>query len=256
PSPQGMAWLNGNRVAITMAAATAPMMSGRHEQAAERSQRRAVAYGEALRHSRRVRFLKRAIPLTATIATVGVIVVAFFNPYRVVPATVSLESLGVSGSKITMDAPKLQGYKKDSRPYEVKASSAAQHIKTPHIIELNNLDANVAMGPDGSAHLTAPTGVFDSQKETLNLKSDVRVVTNTGYDIRMKSAQAEFKSGHVQTDQPVEVDMNDGRIRADGLEIIDNGKQIVFTGRVRTTLVERDPAETESPASPAPETKP
>ena len=225
-------------------------MMGMQDEVAERALRRAGAYRQALRHSRRVRFLKRAIPLTAGGATLVVIIVAFFNPFRDVPANVSLESLGVSGSKITMEAPRLQGYKKDSRPYAVKATSAAQHIKTPHIIELSNLDADVAMGPDGSAKLTSPNGVFDSQKETLALRENVRVLTNTGYDIRLKQADAEFKTGHVVSNFPVEVDMNDGRIEADSLEIIDNGKQIVFTGRVRTTLVERDPNAKASAAAP------
>lgn len=225
-----------------MAHTADPRMVGMDSEVAERALRRAEAYRLAIRHSRRVRFLKRAIPLTAGAATVAVIFIAFFNPFRDVPASLSLEAMGVSGSKITMDAPRLQGYKKDSRPYEVKATSAAQHIKTPHIIELNNLDADVAMGPDGNAKLTAPSGVFDSQKETLSLNDNVRVITNTGYDIRLKSADAEFKTGHVISKFPVEVDMNDGRIQADAIEIIDNGKQIVFTGRVRTTLIERDPA--------------
>lgn len=233
-------------------AAAAPMM-GIDGEMAERAARRAHAYRLAMRHSRRVRFLKRAIPLTAGSASILVIVFAFFNPFRAVPANLSLEALGVSGSKITMDAPKLQGFKKDSRPYEVKATSAAQHIKTPHIIELNNLDADVAMGPDGSAKLTAPVGVFDSQKETLSLQSSVRVITNTGYDIRLQSADAEFKTGHVVSNKPVEVDMNDGSITADSIEIIDNGKQIVFTGRVRTTLTARDPAA--KPADPTAGTK-
>ncbi|MGL5733393.1 MAG: LPS export ABC transporter periplasmic protein LptC [Beijerinckiaceae bacterium] len=215
----------------------------------DRALRRERAYRDAVRHSRRVRFLKRAIPAVAMLSLAGMIFFAFFNPFREKAAHITLESVGVTGSKIVMDAPKLQGFKKDSRPYEMKAESAAQQIKTPHIIELTKLDGHVAMGTDGSATLSAPAGVFDSKKETISLQDDVRVTTNTGYDIRLKSADVEFKTGHVVSNQAVEVTMKSGTISADALEVIDNGKQIVFTGRVRTVLIGEGPDSPEPQSS-------
>ncbi|WP_342359847.1 LPS export ABC transporter periplasmic protein LptC [Terrarubrum flagellatum] len=206
-----------------------------------RAARRAVAYRAALRHSRRVRFLKWAIPIGSVLATLFILVVMIFDPFRKLPQGLSIASVGLDGSKIVMAAPRLQGYRSDATPYEVTAKAAAQDIKSPNLVELTDLDAKISLGQDGRAHLQSPAGLLDSQREILKLRESVRVVTDTGYDVRLKSATVEFKTGYVRSDEAVSVKMNDGTIDADSLEIIDNGKQIVFSGRVRSLLTPRDP---------------
>lgn len=198
------------------------------------------AYRDAIRHSARVRLLKRLIPFGATLTVLVVIVGAFFNPFSSSQGNVSVAAIDLSGSKITMEKPKLQGFKKDARPYEVNAKTAAQDIKKPNIVELNELDARMAMGTDGWAHLQSPFGIYDSQKDLLNLYKSVRVLTDGGYDVRLKSADIEFKTGHVVSNEPVQVLMKEGTIDAEKLEIVDNGKKLTFTGRVRTLFYGED----------------
>ena len=68
----------------------------------------------------------------------------------------------------------------------------------------------------------------------LNIKSDA-------YDVRMQSAKVDFKAGTVFTDQTVRVIMSTGTIDADKMEVIDSGRKIVFSGRVKTLLQSNDP---------------
>lgn len=225
-----------------MTAATIMDGQGLAPRSAERRQRRAAAYRAAVRHSRWVRFLKWAIPIGSGLATMFVLLVMIFDPFRKLPQGVSIAGAGLSGTKIVMEAPRLQGYRSDSRPYQVTAKAAAQDIKAPNQIELSDLDARVAFGPDGEARLQSPVGLLDSQKEVLDLRESVRVTTDNGYDVRMKSARVEFKSSYVRSDDPVSVSMNDGTVQSDALEIVDNGQRIVFSGRVRSVLTPRDPA--------------
>ncbi len=203
-----------------------------------------------MRHSRRVRLLKRLIPVGAGFATLFILVVMIFDPFRSLPAGVGVASIGLNGSKIVMEAPHLRGFKRDSRPYEVLARAASQDLKTPNVIELQDLDARMSIGADGTARLRSPVGVLDNQREVLDLRESVRVTTDSGYDMRGRSARIEFKTGHVRSDEPVSVTMTDGTVEADTLEIIDNGAKIVFAGRVRSVLIPRDPA------APAQEAKP
>jgi lipopolysaccharide export system protein LptC len=194
-------------------------------------------YRAALRHSSRVRFFKRAIPLGAVLTVVVIAGLAWFEPFRaVIPASVSIGSVDLNGTRITMELPKLTGFKRDLRPYEVTAKSASQDIRQPTIIDLNELKARIALEDKGSATLVATTGVYDSQKETLQLKDDVRVRTDSGYDAQLKSARVDFKSGTVLSDEAVRVRLNGGTIDADTLQILDNGKRIVFTGHVKTFI--------------------
>jgi lipopolysaccharide export system protein LptC len=211
-----------------------------HEGVLLRGVGRDAAYRAAVRHSRRVRFLKRVIPVGAGLAVLFILVVMVFDPFRRLPANVSISSLGLNGTKIVMDAPRLQGYRKDAMPYEVTALSAAQDIKSPHLVELKDLDARITLGADGAARLQSPAGLLDSQKETLALRESVRVTTDSGYDARLRSALIEFKTGYVRSDEPMTMTMNDGSIRADAMEIVDSGRLVVFSGRVRSVLVPRE----------------
>jgi lipopolysaccharide export system protein LptC len=220
--------------------------------ALQRAAGRDAAYRAAMRHSRRVRFLKRVIPVAASLSVLFILYVMIFDPFRRLPAGLSISSIGLSGTKVVMDLPRLQGYRKDARPYEVTARSATQDIKSPNVVELKDLDANISLGAEGSARLRSPFGVLDSQKETLDLRESVRVTTDNGYDAKLKSARIEFKTGYVKTDEPVSVTMNDGSIEADAMEIVDNGAALIFSGRVRSVLTPRDPGGQGAPDSAAP----
>lgn len=193
------------------------------------------AYRDALRHSARVRTLKRVIPLTALAAVVVVTLIGVLDPLRGI-GDLELGPVSLSGSKITMDAPKLSGFRDGTQPYEVTAASASQDVKNPALVELNQISGHVQLDGGGKARINAATGLYDSQSEHLKLSGDVRVRTDSGYDVRLSSASVDFKGGRVVSEEPVTVTISDGTISADRLDISDNGKHIVFEGRVRTVL--------------------
>src|SRR5579871_2899362 len=80
----------------------------------------AWAFRRAMRHSRRVRLLRWAVPLSI-LAGVGIGVVAErLGPLHMFNALpVDFSSLVVSGTKITMQSPRVAGFTPDGRPYEV-----------------------------------------------------------------------------------------------------------------------------------------
>ncbi len=209
-----------------------------------------VRFSEAMRHSRRVRFLRRAIPIGAVIGVGAIFFIAIYEPFRMLPDGVSIGNVSLNGTKITMELPKLTGFKKDSRPYEVTARWAAQDIKVPNIIELKELKSRIALADRSFATVEAASGVYDSQTEKMTLTNDVRIKTETGYDVRMNSAQIEFKAGNVASSEPVSVRFNGGTIDASAVDMIDNGQHIIFIGPVRTTLQPDPDMKSAAPASP------
>jgi lipopolysaccharide export system protein LptC len=196
----------------------------------------ALRYQEAVRHSSRVRFLRRAIPIGAVLTVAAIGFVAIVEPFRTLPAGLSVGPLSMNGTKVTMEMPRLTGFKKDNRPYEVTARWAAQDIKTPTIIELREINARIALQERGMATVQALAGVYNTNSETILLKDDVRVKTDGGYDAKLKSATVEFKAGTVVSREPVTVEFSGGTIDADGLEMVDNGARVLFQGRVRTVM--------------------
>lgn len=210
--------------------------TGARERVAVGRDPRARAYDQARRHSARVRFYKRVIPVGTAVAVALLVVVAVADPGGRL-AGLSLGPMSFSGTKITMESPRLTGFHKDARPYEVAATSATQDVRKPHIIELNEMKARLAVDDNGSvARLEAATGVFDTQREHLELRQDVRVTTDAGQEARLKSASIDFKGGTVISREPVTVTLANGSVEAQGLEIRDNGKVLSFMGRVRTVF--------------------
>jgi lipopolysaccharide export system protein LptC len=212
------------------------------------------AYAEARRHSTRVRFLRRAIPVGTALAIGGLLMVTFAEPLNRV-AGLTLGPVSLSGTKITMENPRLSGFRKDSRPYEVTAVAAMQDVRKPSVVELKEMKARMVMDDrGGAAHLEAAAGIFDTSKEQLELRQDIRVKTEGGQTAQLKSASIDFKAGTVLSREPVTVTFPNGIIEAQGLEVSDNGKVIVFTGRVHTTLEDTsEPTVTASTPAPAAE---
>ena len=201
-----------------------------------RSAARSRDFSRARRHSRRVRFAKVAIPVGAVLAMTVVGLVAYLDPFRNIPG-LTVGPIGVSGTSVTMESPKLTGFRNDNRPYEVTASAATQDVRKPNFVELKDLRARIVTDDKGSvARLEANVGVLDTQKEQMNLREAVRVTTDAGQEVQLRSAFVDFKAGTVVSSEPVTVSLGNGIIEATGLEVLDNGKVMHFKGRVRTTF--------------------
>ena len=82
--------------------------------------------------------------------------------------------------------------------------------------------------------------MFDTQKEQLELRQDIRVTTDTGHEARLLSASVDFKAGTVVSREPVTVTLTSGSVEADQLEISDNGKIIASWAASEPCLRARD----------------
>jgi len=198
---------------------------------------RTHAFKAARRRSGRVRFLRRAI-LGGVLAVVAAMVaIVVFNPFASKISGISFSSLGVDGSKVMIVKPRLSGYRSDGQPYSLTAEQAVQDMKQPTRVELHKLTGEIGLTGGEATHIAADSGVYDSTSEKMRLKDNIRI-GNSRLDIRLRSAEIDFKSGVYPSAEPVEIHAGDTTtIRADRAEARDNGQQLVFDGRVRTTIV-------------------
>ena len=96
---------------------------------------RRKAFHAAGRHSNRVRVLKRMIVIVCLCAAAALALIAFFNPFAHLPKGLEIGAASLSGSRITIEHPRLSGYRDDGRPYDLRAASGAQDIGKPNIID-------------------------------------------------------------------------------------------------------------------------
>ena len=198
---------------------------------------RSRAFKAAGRHSSRVRWLRRGILLGSGVAVLALVVIAFFDPFGKIPGKISISSATLNGSRITMEQPKLAGFRNDGRPYEVRATRGIQDVRSPNIVELEDIEARVTMQDSGVVRLVAPQGVYDSQKDFMRFSRTVHITSESGYDARLQTADADFKTGNVVSKDPVTVATKNATIAADRLAIAQNGAVITFEGHVTSTLL-------------------
>lgn len=197
---------------------------------------RVDAFRAAGRHTTRVRVLRRLVLAGAVLGSAAVIAFAFFNPFRLAMPAVSIDGVGLSGSRVTMEHPRLTGFRSDGRPYDLVAASAVQDAKTPSVLELHSIDAHVTMADQSVVHIISDLGFYDSSKETMRLKSAIHLTSDKGLDAHMLSAMIEFKTGLVDTREPLTVVMSTGTVTADSMHMVDNGAKVTFEGHVNTTI--------------------
>jgi len=200
---------------------------------ANETTRRRRAHGRARRHSAQVRTLRRVIPVAAGLAVALLAGIVLVRPFVSALPDVSLGPVSVSGSKVTMENPRLSGFRKGDRGYEVTASAALQDVRKPALIELQAMKGHLATDDKGGlAYIEAKGGLFDSSREALTLERDIRLWTDKGEEIRLNSAAVDFKAGSVKSSEAVAVTVPSGSILADSLDVVENGRVISFIGNV------------------------
>jgi lipopolysaccharide export system protein LptC len=190
------------------------------------------AFAAARKHSRRVRQLRIAIP-AAVLAVFGLMVLwSWLNPLRMLEQLpLKIGDTVISGTKIMMQAPRLSGFTRDSRPYELTAASASQDFTRPDVVELRDIRAKLQMQDNATTELTARNGVYDSKKEVITLGDDVYLVT-TSYKAWLSNAVVDVRTSNVSTDKPVRVEMLRGNLTANRLQVSESGDLMTFDGGV------------------------
>jgi len=199
----------------------------------------ARAFRSAVRHSRQVRFLRIAIPAATAVAVLaGVAANSWFQPLRALSKVpIELGSLVVSGTKITMQQPRLAGFTSDNRQYELTAQAAYQDLAKPGMVELQSLRAVMEMQDKISYDISAKIGLYDSHTEILTLQQNVVVTSSDGFQARLSEAVVEIKSGKIVSEKPVEVKGLQWTVTSDRLEVADSGAFVRFDRGVTMTLM-------------------
>jgi lipopolysaccharide export system protein LptC len=202
-------------------------------------------FARAARHSRMVRVLRIAVPGAVGLAMAALIGIATFNPFRALASLpLDMDNLVVSGTKITMESPRLAGFTPDKRPYEMQATTATQDVTDPDHVELHTLQAKVRMEDNSTVTLNSRTGMFNTKTQVLDLHKDILMQSSTGYEARLTHAMVDMGRGTVTSDQPVDVKLLNGTLTADTMQVTEKGDVVRFEKNVVMHLVMARPPAT------------
>jgi lipopolysaccharide export system protein LptC len=152
-----------------------------------------------------------------------------------------------------MELPRLNGFTTDSRPYELTARAAAQDLTKPEVLELKDISAVVELKDGQRVTIKSINGVYDTKGEMLRLNDHITLNSTSGYEGRLSEATVNVTSGNIVSESPVELKLPNGLLKANRLEVVENGALILFGGGVEMTLTPDQvrPAAQESAAAPA-----
>jgi lipopolysaccharide export system protein LptC len=191
----------------------------------------------AKRHSRLVRIGRIALPIAIVLALTALTLNAYFEPMQMFDKPPSVNGkLGVQGKKITMELPKIAGFTRDSRAYEMTAETAIQDMAQPELVELKNLRATVELPDANAIQITAASGAFNTKADVLVMHDKVMFSTAHGYRGKLRRTTVEMKIGRIVSEEPVELTLPDGLLKANRMEILNSGEVILFEKGVVLTL--------------------
>jgi lipopolysaccharide export system protein LptC len=191
----------------------------------------------AKRHSRRVRLLRMAIPALVVLGFGLFMFAGKFDPLRMLTKLpVDFGNLVVSGTKITMQQPRMAGFTRDARPYELTARAAAQDITKPDKLELQDVHATTEMQDKSVLDVSAHAGVYDNKTDMLILRQDVVFKMSSGIEVFLSEALIDIHKSNVLSEKPVVVKLTQGTIEANRMEVVESGSLIRFGNGVTMNL--------------------
>ncbi|EJF91039.1 LPS export ABC transporter periplasmic protein LptC [Bartonella tamiae] len=198
-----------------------------------------ATFNAARRHSIRVRVLKIILPIAALIIA---LIFSWFT-FLSAPGSVELVVLNDeqnSDGRLTMTDPQLEGYTSANKPYSLKAEKAIQNPSQSGVIELQNITAELPLGERGQAFVEAEGGFYDNINGRLQLNKPFVVKTNDGMIAKLASADVNLATSQVNTNDPVDIQRTGQRLKANIMQVRENGQVIFFGGGVHLIIDNTD----------------
>jgi lipopolysaccharide export system protein LptC len=188
-----------------------------------------------LRHSRFVGLMKLLLPALA-IAIVALILAwpegkGARKRFRVdFAAGPSQEA-----ESLRMVRPRFTGVDGEGRPFTVTAEVATRIAPQSDLVGLERPEADITLTRGAWVALKASEGTYNQATQELELRRQVDLFHDAGYEFHTTKALLGLKDGTARGDEPVEGQGPFGRLTAQGFRILDRGDIVIFTGR--STLV-------------------
>ncbi len=195
--------------------ADSPPETGGRDRLSGLTAKRESAFPEALRHTARVTRLRRLI-LWGAGGTVGIVGLGLLvSSLRLLPVDLNLARVALQGTRIVIESPKLVGYRKDGRPYEIRAKVGVQDIMKPDLFDLDGLDVRVETQGEKAVVLTAAKALYNTKTDHADMGGGVVIRDDKSFDMRMDSAAMDFKTSVMTSDKTVTLKIDGGEVVAD-----------------------------------------
>jgi lipopolysaccharide export system protein LptC len=194
------------------------------------------AFERARRHSGTVRWLRIILPAIAIVA-----VAIFWMTLKIVPgdlaSLIAVAGIDTKTNSVVMEAPHLSGFEGTRRAYEVKAAKATQSLSDPKVVTFNTITGRFGLDDGGVATVNAGVGTFNGHNNTLEVHDGVTLETSDGTSGHLQDAAIDLGQGTMTSSKPLDFKTTLGSIHANGVQVSERGKHLLFTNGVSVTYL-------------------
>lgn len=135
--------------------------------------------------------------------------------------------------EIVVSDTRFTGFDKQQQPYTVTARTAVQDENDSKKVHLAGVSAQVRRQNGEAVDVKSDKAIYDAASKMIDLNGGVEITTKNGLKATMATARINIRSQDLKTDVPVTVIQGGSTIAANGLEISDDGKRILFFNGVK-----------------------
>lgn len=196
--------------------------------------------GEFRRAGRRtavVRAMRIACPVAA-VALLGVYALSVADKAGLVGGE-GLPGLAIRKilpEDLTMKNPRYEGFGKDGGSYVFTAKTAEQDLTMPNVVKLNGIVGEVYQADKSRTDITATRGVFNNDKNLLDLYEEINVDSQSGLKARLTRATILTKEDLLTSDEPVLVEFPNGSVRSKRMTLRQKAREATFVEEVTVEL--------------------
>ncbi|HYZ27293.1 MAG TPA: LPS export ABC transporter periplasmic protein LptC [Geminicoccaceae bacterium] len=140
------------------------------------------------------------------------------------------------GDVMRMHQPRYVGQTENAEPFELTAASAYLDPIRPDRVHLDQLAGDLDSSGRRDFRIVAVSGIYDRNKEKLELSGGIELTTSDGYRFETPSASVDLDRARVVGREPIAGAGPNGTLAAERFEFEDGGEILRFNGRVRVTL--------------------
>ncbi len=193
----------------------------------------------SVRYTRFVAAMRKLLPLAAA-ALVGIVVAwPQLLPEERVEVEYSAVDIGGAGLAARVENPRFYGFDGKRRPFSVVADSA-QQSKRDGAVVLATPRADLTLEDGSGVLLDARTGAYHQKRQILDLRGDVNLYYDKGYELHTQQARIDVAAGSAAGEHPVEGHGPSIQLGGEGFRLVDRGRIIELTGRSRVLLYPRN----------------
>jgi lipopolysaccharide export system protein LptC len=139
----------------------------------------------------------------------------------------------VSHDQVTVMDSTITGLDSQQRPYSISAKNAVQDKDKPNFITLDDVSGATNRKNGEPITFESRKGLYDSDVKALDLDTDVVIKSAGRFTARMDKAHVIVGEKRLTSNVPVAVELTSGTINANGVEITNDGNNIIFLNGVR-----------------------